>query len=547
MSYPFIFNNSYFKTTDLPQSQQEQANSGKEAAPGNVSSDKVVTGPINGASSSDAAGNLTESGNVPLATNNSGSKTDGLELKSKEYMSVNIDKLPQKNTFYNTLEQYHKGFKKLSVDEKRKVFAQYLQNVAPEQREAVARKMFENGRFKEVDEFMTTANKELGDNAIVTNHVALTGTKKGSGEKKVVDNLVANHYTEANENSQVPILKDIYENAGKEAKVVAAENSWKVAKSKQLSAAQVTADQSDKDVAAAGASATPKFAKENQVQSVKIYRNLDNEKVDMAIAKVEGQYAIENQQAIYASLMKSSYKSVVKCAANGIYTLDKSNQDAAAKMTMATGNKDAINAVKANMDKYDESCRSQIEKTVETTSTSSSSSSNAEEKSVTASNTTTSDITELKQSISKNNGNSEKIAEILNNTNPVQQIALLKTMEPAQAIALAKLIKNPSLEIIELMTDKAKELSIVDQGKLVAEITSNRSSSNLVSLFENCHNDELKGLCITNCRDLSLFRNIDKNRQSDNVREDMEKRLNNNKNKIKKKIRRTEGAPYFFY
>src|SRR5574344_1450283 len=140
MSYPFIFNNSYFKTTDLPpQSQPEQANSGEEAAPGNgVSSDKVVTVPISNVP--EQSGALTESGNVPLATNNSGSKTDGLELKSKEYMSVNIDKLPQKNTFYNTLEQYHKGFKKLSVDEKRKVFAQYLQNVAPEQREAVARK-----------------------------------------------------------------------------------------------------------------------------------------------------------------------------------------------------------------------------------------------------------------------------------------------------------------------------------------------------------------------------------------------------------------------
>jgi hypothetical protein len=428
-----------------------------------------------------------ENGNVPMTANADASKTQaglGVEGADKKYIKVDVNKLPKKNTFYNTLEQYHPGFKKLSADKKKEVFVDYLRQIDPSQRNEVIQKMHQKGYYAEVDDFMISCNKELGDLAVNTNHIALTNSQNAA-IKKYQDKLVAKNYTKAQAEYQNTILKDIYKYAGKDGKMIAAEETANVDKKYQIEAAKITANQGDKDVAATGAGVTWKFAKENQVEAVKIYRKLNLEKVDMSIAKVEGKYDKENQQAIYKSLMQSKYKSVLKTAANGIYTLDKDNQAAAVKMTSETGDKDAIEATRVHYNDYDESSKQEISETLNNT-TSSSSANNS-----TAVDETATTSEKLETLISSNDPDKDvKCLELLKTANSVDQLKVLKSLTPAEAVLLGMQLDNPTIEIQDYLAQIADKLSPSEKNRLASTLSHQVSNATLAR-FANASNDDL--------------------------------------------------------
>lgn len=476
---------------------------------------------------------LDKNGNVKLASVPAKAKVKtGLEVEGakKEYVKVDVANLPKKNVFYNTLEQYHPGFKKASAEEKKEVFVEYLKHVDPSQRKEVISKLHENGYFAEVDQMMVDCNKELGADAIDTNHVALT-EHQNKAIKHYEQNLVAKNYTKAQGQYQNTILKDIYKNADKDAKLVAAENTYNVDKKYQVESARITAKQGDQDVAVAGAGVTYKFAKENQVEAVKLYRALNLEKVDLKIATNEGKYDKDNQKAIYKSLMGSKYESVLKTAANGIYTLDKDNQTDAVKMTLETGNKDAIKLAKENIEKYDTKNREEISNTIknykpeEQTKTTASNNSNTQSTTVAQKEETKVATATTTQAKSKTSEVETKLAEIksqpaqvqeqaimnlLNTSNEHDRKAILLTLSPEEAIHCINNIKNPTSEEVELGMTLASKLSQKNKKALVINISKQHSDNVLASLLSKSDSDIQETFFNTYGKQTSVLQYMDK-------------------------------------
>src|SRR5574344_2101958 len=97
-AFDFVFFNSYMKDGKYDLSGLE-----KYVVPTKVSKSKVTV-PVGKTTPDVTTERLTHEGNVPLVTQNSSGNADEIAI-NKKYLKVDLNKLPQKNTFYNTLEQ----------------------------------------------------------------------------------------------------------------------------------------------------------------------------------------------------------------------------------------------------------------------------------------------------------------------------------------------------------------------------------------------------------------------------------------------------------
>lgn len=140
----------------------------------------------------------------------------------------------------------------------------------------------------------------------------------------------------------------------------------------QLGVAKLITDSKNVDAIKIGASHAADLEDQNQVGAVNIFEKADisddaKKSVDKILINQYSDYAVENQLEIHKIMSSSKYSETVEYAASNIDCLDKSNQAAAVKFTISTGNEQAIKAAAANYNSYDENAKDDIKDTLSAT------------------------------------------------------------------------------------------------------------------------------------------------------------------------------------
>lgn len=133
----------------------------------------------------------------------------------------------------------------------------------------------------------------------------------------------------------------------------------------QLDVAKFITDSKNVDAIKIGASHAADLEDRNQIGAVNIFEKAEipddaKKSVDKILINQYSDYAVENQLEIHKIMSSSQYSETVEYAASNIDCLDKSNQAAAVRTTISTGNEQAIKNAAANYNSYDESTKDDI-------------------------------------------------------------------------------------------------------------------------------------------------------------------------------------------
>lgn len=262
-------------------------------------------------------------------------------------------------------------------------------------------------------------------------------------------------------------------------------------KSVQTDVAQFIADSQNVEAIKIGASHASELASENQTAAVKIYVGADiDEKFKASVDKIlidqygndpkspnkHSKFAVENQLAIHEIMSKIEISGVAEYAASNIWKLDKVNQAEAVKITLATDNKDAIEAATAQYGNYDESAKDEIADTFSMYGYDVSSQDKAQEISTAENksdeNSSVSVSDKFKEALltysSKPSPDNDDLKELVSKANnPVEREQLFRVLSPVQKAqaAMKMLDSDLSLDDMKVIYKLLKEGGFDDKTK----------------------------------------------------------------------------------